>query len=224
MINSVHALFHRLDAGWDPIAPAYAEQYAAREWRAVDVALIDQLERWIGGFQDKRVLDLGGGPGQYSAAFAQRGARVTWHDVSRNYLRIAQRHAVAVGVDLEFSLGYLEEASKFIPHPFDLVFNRVSWYYCKNDRSFAKLFYALMKPGGAGYVDTHPAEAEQSRGTRRIVQFLNKWLTWKIGHPFPPRGRIARLFQKYPIDYMIIDYTSVRNDRVFLTKSRGAPR
>jgi len=220
LINSLHALFHRPHDGWDPVRREYAETYAARECGNVDVALIDQLEQWIGGLRDKRVLDLGGGPGQYSVAFAQRGALVTWHDVSRNYLRIARQHADRAGIELQFSLGYLDDAGTLGDHPFDLVFNRVCWYYCKNDRSFAKLVYALIKPGGAGYIDTHPAEVEERHGASRVAHFFNHWLAWKIGHPFPPHGRVARLFQQYPIDYMILDYTSARNDRVFFQKSR----
>jgi len=222
MINSLHALLHRPEKGWDPVPLAHAEKYAAAEWEQVDMALLDKLEKWLNGFQGKRVLDLGGGPGHYSVAFAQRGAHVTWHDVSRNYWQIAQKQAASAKVQINFSLGYLEEAAKFIDRPFDVVFNRLCWYYCKNDRAFARLFYQLLKPGGAGYIDTHIARRDAQYGKRKFVYFLNDRLSWKIGHPFPPKGRIIELLQKYPLASIIIDDASALNDRVFFVKSKAA--
>jgi SAM-dependent methyltransferase len=220
MINYLHALIYRPEKGWDPVPAEHAERYAAAEWSSRSEALVDQIEHWLGGFQNKRVLDLGGGPGQYSVAFAQRGAQVTWHDISRNYQRLAQARAHAAGVEVHFSLGYLEEAKKFLSRPFDFVFNRICWYYCKSDRAFARLFYALIEPGGAGYVDTNTSTGERMRGIRKMIYFLNNRLAWKIGHPFPPHGRIARLLQDFPIDSMILDYTAEHNDRIFFVKSQ----
>lgn len=78
MINRLHSWIHQPGKGWDPVAPEYAGEYAESEWRNINVGLIDRLEQRIGGFKDKRVLYLGGGPGQYSTAFARRGARVTY--------------------------------------------------------------------------------------------------------------------------------------------------
>src|SRR5260370_2957744 len=98
MINSLHALLHRPEHGWDPIATQYAEGYAARATRDLDSTLVDELDRRLGGVTGKTVLDLGGGPGQYSVAFASRGAHVTWHDISRNYQRIAAWNAAQHGV------------------------------------------------------------------------------------------------------------------------------
>lgn len=220
MYNTLHALLHRPEKGWDPIAPEYAERYAAAEWEKMDDTLINELEQRIGALQGKRVLDLGGGPGEYTVAFAQRGAKVTWHDISHNYLRIARRHAAEAGVDVEFSLGYMEEARKFVTRPFDLVFNRVCWYYCRNDREFARLVHDLVKPGGAAYIDTNNTAFATITGRRRIIYFLNGWLGWKIGHPFPPRGRVAALLNKRLIDYMTVDYTSASNDKVFLVRHK----
>lgn len=224
MINSLHRFFHRPEKGWDPVPLEHAEWYAGLEWKNLNVAVIDQLEQWLGGLQGKRVLDLGGGPGQFSVAFAQRGAHVTWHDISRHYQSIVQQHAQQANVELEISLGYFEDAKRFRDRPFDLVFNRICWCYSANDRAFAKLIYALLKPGGAGYIDSNTQQYEQIHGRRRLQYFLNNWLGWKIGHPYPPHGRIARLLHHFPIDYMIMDYTSALNDKVFFVKSKAVPR
>jgi len=97
VINKIHARIYRPERGWDPVPADYAQQYAEAVWRQVDEAWLDVLARRIGGFEGKEVLDLGGGPGQYSVAFAKRGASVTWLDVSRNYMRIAQETAQGAG-------------------------------------------------------------------------------------------------------------------------------
>jgi len=138
LINRLLSLFHRPENGWDPVPAEYAKRYGEVEWSTLNVGLVDQLERWIGGFKGKRVLDLGAGPGQYSVAFARRGAQVTWYDVSRNYQLIAQKRSAEAGVSLEFSLGYLEDAKRYVHNPFDLVFIRLAWYYCMNDLCFNK--------------------------------------------------------------------------------------
>lgn len=220
MINRLHSLFHRPEKGWDPVSTEYASQYAEGQWRNLNVSLINELEERIGGFRDKRVLDLGGGPGQYSVAFAQRGARVTWHDVSRTYQKIAASRAADAGVAVDFSLGYIDEADRFAGNPFDFVFIRLAWYYCINDRAFARLVYSIVKPGGAAYIDTNTPAFENIRGIRHLFYFLNNHIGWKIGHPHPPRGRIARLLQRYRIDLIVLDYSSKLNDKIFFIKAR----
>jgi SAM-dependent methyltransferase len=222
LLNTVRAIFRRPEKGWDPVDPSYAEQYADKEWKKVDHGVIDRIEGWVGGLAGKRVLDLGGGPGQYSVAFAQRGAEVTWHDVSRSYLRIAQRRAEDEGVHVEFSLGYMEEARKFVDRPFDLVFNRICWYYAMNDAAFADLFFALVKPGGAGYIDVESADAREKPGKKKIIYFVNDRFWLKLGNPLPPHGRIARLMLNRPIESMVVDYSFGNNDRILFKKSRDA--
>ncbi len=218
-VNLLHSWFHRVEEGWDPISPAYAKEYAEFASRQDRKPVVERLEAAVGGLQGKRILDLGGGPGQFSVLFAQRGARVVWHDISRQYLAIAQSRAAAAGVSLEFSLGYLEAASKFGLDSFDVVFCRVCWYYCRNDRKFAKLLYSLVKPGGLGYLECNTPAFSRPTGFRWVQHFLNTYFWWKVGHPMPPRGRIAKLIQKYPIRYMEQDYSSELCDIVLFRKS-----
>jgi 2-polyprenyl-3-methyl-5-hydroxy-6-metoxy-1,4-benzoquinol methylase len=220
MINSLHARLHRPEKGWDPVPAAYAAEYSRAEWsRGADESLLDELDRWVHGLSGKRVLDLGGGPGHYSVAFAKRKALVTWHDVSRNYLDIAKRKAAEAGVDVTFSLGYLEDARG----SFDLVFNRICWYYCRNDRQFAKTFFELVAPGGAGYIDTANSRDPSARSSlaQRVRAALNDRLGLKIGHPLPPHGRIERLLRQHGVEKLVTDYSRPSHDRIFFTR-RGA--
>jgi len=218
-VNYLHSVLHRVGDGWDPIRSTYAEEYAALAWSESNPALVERLEQQMGGLEGKRVLDLGGGPGQYSVLFAQRGAQVTWHDVSREYERIARKRAAACGVTPQFSLGYLEHAKQIGESYFDLVFCRVCWYYCRSDRAFAKLIYSLVKPNGIGYIECNTPAFARPTGLRRTQYWLNQRLWWKIGHPYPPRGRIAGLLQQYPLARLELDYSSELADIVVFVKA-----
>src|SRR5437868_9690221 len=106
-VNLLHSWLHRVETGWDPIPRDYAAEYEQRAWNIYNNEnLVERLASLANGLAGKRVLDLGGGPGQYSVLFAQRGAQVVWHDVSREYARIARNRALAANVEVEFSLGY----------------------------------------------------------------------------------------------------------------------
>jgi len=219
VINSLHKLLHRPERGWDPVPAKHAADYTRLAESTVDHNLVGMLAEKLGGLAGKRVLDLGGGPGQYAVTFACEGACVVWHDISRNYLRIAEARARSGAVNLTFSLGYLEDAGRLSADPFDLVFCRLCWYYCAADRPFAGIIYSLLKPGGAAYIDASTPALESPVGIRGFQCFLNNALWFKVGHPHPPHGRIARLFHQYPVAYMELDYSLPLRDRVFLIKS-----
>lgn len=221
MINRIHARIHRPERGWDPVPADYARRYAEAEWQKVDEGLLDALAYRVGGFEGKQVLDLGGGPGQYSVAFAKRGASVTWLDVSRNYLQVAQEKAKEAGVEVTFVLGYMDEAPQILRKQFDFVFNRICFYYGWNDASFAKVVYALMRPRGCAYIETNNSSFGWDRLslTARFRIWLNAALGIKIGHPHPSRGRIPALFLRYPIKQMVVEYPESYIDRIFVQRA-----
>jgi 2-polyprenyl-3-methyl-5-hydroxy-6-metoxy-1,4-benzoquinol methylase len=222
MINRLLARIYRPEKNWDPVMQEYAQNYTASEWLNLNEAFLDDLEVKVGGFKGKRILDLGGGPGHYSVAFARRGAKVTWHDVSKTYRKIAEEKAIDYQVSdkISFSLGYLDEAPQVLSETFDLVFNRICWYYGFNDKSFAEVVYQLVSPGGFAYVDTNNAtfQIEQMSISAKFRTYLNNVLHIKIGHPYPPRGRLAHLFLAYPIKKLCVDYSGNFNDKIIFEK------
>jgi 2-polyprenyl-3-methyl-5-hydroxy-6-metoxy-1,4-benzoquinol methylase len=222
MLNKLHSKLHRPENGWDPVPSAHAVEYGAAVWQVVDPLMLDDIERWVGGFKGKRILDLGGGPGQYSVALAARGGKVTWHDVSTTYRKMAQEKAGHFGVSdsIEFSLGYMDEAPVLLTEPFDIVFNRICWNYGFGDLSFAKMVYGMVRPGGFAYIDTTHSGfmRDQMSVGARFRTWLNDLTTIKIGHPCPPRGRLARLFMKYPLSRYEVDYRLPFNDRIIFEK------
>lgn len=221
MINWLHSRFFSPAKGWDPLSEGIATEYAQAEWGVgPDESLLGVLEEWLGGLKGKTVLDLGGGPGHYSVAFAKRGARVTWHDISERYRQFARTKAREAGADIIYSLGYMDDAPALLGQQFDLVFNRVCWNYGRGDASFARAIHSLVKPGGVGYVDTmHSGFRSESRPLHARLQVcLNNLVGWKVGHPFPPRGRVARLLMRLPIERVLVDYSGPVSDRVVFRK------
>ncbi len=223
MINWFHSRMHSPENGWDPVSEDHAANYAREEWSAgVRPELLKTLDEWVGGLTGKTVLDLGGGPGQYSVAFAQMGAKVTWHDVSNRYRAIAEAKAKEAGVDLRLSVGYMDEAPTLLREDFVLVFNRICWNYGRQDASFARVVYGLVKAGGVGYVDTTHAgyRYDTLSASAKLRIRLNNTIWWKIGHPFPPHGRLAGLFLRYRMEKMLVDYSAPMNDRILFRKAR----
>ena len=222
MLNHLHAAMHHPHRGWDPVPPDHLADYAAHAANTFDTGVVPMLEARIGSLSGKRVLDLGGGPGHYSIEFCRRGAQVVWYDVSRRYLDFARANARDAGVAIEFSsLGYLDDARRRLEAEFDLVFCRVSWSYCMDDRRFAQIVYSLIKPGGAGYVECNTPDLAHPKGLRKFQYFLNSRLWLKIGHPYPPHGRIESLFRRLPIADICVDYSSVYIDRVLFLKTKA---
>src|SRR5262247_2702735 len=52
-----------------------------------------------------RILEVAPGPGYLSIELAQRGYRVTALDISKSFVRIAQKNAAAAGVAIDVHLG-----------------------------------------------------------------------------------------------------------------------
>jgi SAM-dependent methyltransferase len=212
MINALLFKLQRPEKGWDPVSAAHARAYSDHESGLPSIeSTMQDVVGFAGDLRGKQVLDLGAGPGHFTAAFAERGAVVTWQDISRNYLDIFRARYRNLRVDAR--LGYLEEAAG----EFDLVFNSLCWYYSLNDKRFARHVVGLLKPGGCAYLvipnEGHYARQSQAgfKGLLRRVQFvLNDRLGFKVGHPFVSSRTIKHIFADIPLDF--ISFTE-RGDR-----------
>jgi 2-polyprenyl-3-methyl-5-hydroxy-6-metoxy-1,4-benzoquinol methylase len=208
MINTLKYILQRPEKGWDPVDREYALSYAEAEYKNFNIDLVDDVEKYCGGVTGRRILDLGAGPGQYSIEFAKRGAQVFWHDISQNYYSIALAHAQSTGVTLNYSMGYLEDAAG----TYDIVFNRICWYYCMNDSRFARKIYSLVKDNGYGYCvinNENILKRNTCKGIKRkliSMQFeLNDKLGLKIGHPHPSHKKIEKVFSRFRFNRRAIE-------------------
>jgi SAM-dependent methyltransferase len=219
-------VYNKIEQGFDPVTAQHAAEYGEGEWGygSAVAEFCEKIERRLGGLAGKRVLDLGAGPGQYSIAFAERGADVTWHDPSRNYLNIAQRKAAEHGIECHWSLGYLEDAIRLSVMPFDFVFCRICWFYCVSDSVMTRVVIRLLKPGGAAWLDIPTADYALARGDnkhwfRRLFFPLYRLTGLKFCHFMPERGRVANLLARHrQVRRLDVDYSEPDHEKIWLVK------
>ena len=51
------------------------------------------------------------------------------------------------------------------------------------------------------------------------VVVINDCTGVKIGHPYPPRGRLGRLFLRHDVQQLQVDYRAPMNDRILFQKA-----
>lgn len=190
MINELHKLFHDPNRGWDPVGPDYAARYAAAQ--SVDRRVAVEFSAAVGGLSGKRILDLGSGAGQYGADFALAGAEKTCLDISRAYLAQARQRGEAMGASLEYVLGYLEDCDRLTSGGYDGIFCNICWYYGVSDRALAGSIARSLAVGGILYVRTSTGLYGQPASPLPLKRVLYDRFNWKIGHPYPPSGMVAR--------------------------------
>lgn len=89
----------------------------------LNAARVEYFRRVLGGFQGKRVLDVGTGGGILAESLAREGAFVTGIDPSEKSLAVARAHAARARLTIDYRLGTAESlASGHVTEPFDLVF------------------------------------------------------------------------------------------------------
>ena len=197
MINLLHKWLHSPSAGWDPVSAEHAAAYAAAHPEA-DAALVAAFSQAVGGLVGKRVLDLGSGVGQYGLAFASAGAHVTCLDVSRRYLEMARSRFAAAGLPATFVLSYLDDICRNTSGQFDAIFNNICWYYCVSDFSFARAVVRALSPDGVAFIRTNTSAFGAGKSGRAVLEVLYRRFGLKVGHPYPPPGRLLRAFRSVP--------------------------
>lgn len=107
---------------------------------------------------ESTVLDIGGGPGRYAIALAERGHRVWLLDPSEVQIKTAQDRITAAGVQgrvQEASVGDIRDLSRFEPGSFDAVLALGPFYHLVSEpdraQGVAELF-RVLRPGGSAYV------------------------------------------------------------------------
>ena len=218
MINKIHRKIFRPEKGWDPVSQTFAQNYCAKVQTEQIDNIFEYINLFIGPVEKLNVLDLGGGPGHFSIEFAKRGAKVVWFDVSRIYKKMAEKKAHKVGVTVDFCLGYMEEAPFMLDREFDLVFNRVCWYYGSSDFAMAQVMRKMVKPGGGVFLETNNSMSGKHSIKKWLQCFLNNIFYLKIGHPYPPKGRAERLLQRNGFNILDADYSREGFDRLFAKK------
>jgi SAM-dependent methyltransferase len=204
MINYLFSLFQDPKKGFDPVPAKYADMYfeQAHNGQRFNKSIIDQLKKYT-TIKNKKVLDLGAGPGQYTHYFVNQGADTYYHDISARYLsKFRQKFS-----DLNFTatLDYLDN----FQGQYDLIFNNVCFCYSMNDTSFVKKIEEGLNPNGIYFGILGNENVLKKKLSRRFVVktqfYLNSYLGIKIGHPFTSRKRIKKLFSPKRFDIITIE-------------------
>jgi len=209
MINKIHSLIHATQRGWDPISKAQANEYFMNEITKVDrnEQMIKIIKSRINKLSGIRILDLGAGPGILSLSLAREGADVYWHDVSLSFQSIAQKMFIDNGYVLNCTIDYLDNVlSYYNPESFDVVINNICWYYCFDDKRFAQVIHNLLKSNGTAIINSY-IPPQHRFGFRYNI---NRIFGYKIGHPFPAPGSIAKYF--IDLDPSSVEYSRFGND------------
>jgi 2-polyprenyl-3-methyl-5-hydroxy-6-metoxy-1,4-benzoquinol methylase len=209
----------RPENGWDPVSQEYAETYAKESAAQLDLYELDELEKKIGSFQGKRVLDLGGGPGVFTIPMALRGAKVTWFDASRNYQNIVKQKAAENNVHIDYDIGRLEDIKKYEKETFDIIFCRVCWFYNVNDYALANIFLSLIKNNGYGYISTHTRDYCDKV---LILQYVSDYFQFifkkKLIINHKPKGYMTKLFAGKNVKELCVDMSVDGLERVLFKK------
>lgn len=218
MVNWLHSRFYDPARGWDPIPAQYAEEYSCNA--RPDPQVVSRFADAVGELRGRRVADIGSGPGHYSLEFARRGAEVTCVDISRNYLAMIEASMQREGLKAHYALGYMDRINRITAGNFDALFSNVAWNYCMNDWSFARSLLRAVRPGGVIMIrETNESYVPPTRAYRRAVYWLNGHFGWKIGHPLPPRGRIAAAFERAGPCDVTVDYSEPTVDIVIVRRA-----
>ncbi len=102
-----------------------------------------------------RILDLAGGYGRIAIPLAQRGYRLTVHDLSTEFLRIGRERAAAAGVAIDWRHGDMREVQATSDQ--DAIISIFSSFgYFERDEDNEKALHAAsgaLRPGGLFLLD-----------------------------------------------------------------------
>ena len=119
---------------------AYYDADPRKEWDRLQrrhphekAITVHMMERYL--TPDCSILDIGGGPGQYSIHFARKGHPVTLLDLSGENVRFAKKKARQYGVKITALQGDALDLSRFPDGSFDAVFLMGPLYHLMNEEN-----------------------------------------------------------------------------------------
>tara|TARA_B100001245_G_scaffold34218_2_gene21986 strand:- start:25636 stop:26415 length:780 start_codon:yes stop_codon:yes gene_type:complete len=95
-----------------------------------------------------RVLDAGGGQGQFSLELAQQGAQISLCDISDEMLALARDQFAAAGQPADIRHGALQDLDALFPGQFDVVLNHAVLEWLQDPFAALPALAAKVRPGG----------------------------------------------------------------------------
>jgi 2-polyprenyl-6-hydroxyphenyl methylase / 3-demethylubiquinone-9 3-methyltransferase len=141
---------------------------------------LDWIERVVGDFAGKSVLDVGCGGGILAESVARRGAaKVLGIDLALKPLRVAQLHAMEAGVDnIEYREVAAEALAEEQPGAFDVVTCMEMLEHVPVPASVVRACASLVRPGGRVFFSTINRNAKSFLfaivGAEHVLKLLPK--------------------------------------------------
>lgn len=132
---------------WDP-------QSEFKPLHEINPLRLNWIEGIIGGFQGKKILDIGCGGGLLSEGMARRGAQVTGIDLSEKPLGVAKLHLLESGQKVDYRLISAEALAAESPAQFDVVTCLEMLEHVPDPVSIINASATLVKPGGQVFFST----------------------------------------------------------------------
>jgi ubiquinone/menaquinone biosynthesis C-methylase UbiE len=127
-----------------------------------------------------RILEVAPGPGYLSIELAQRGYHVTALDISKAFVRIAQKNADAAGVAVDVHLGNAS-AMPLPDEAFDYIVCAVAFKNFSDPIGALNEMHRVLKPGGRASIFDLRKDAgrEQIDAEVRTMRMspINAWMT-----------------------------------------------
>ncbi len=144
---------------------------------------IDSSVNWIASKftvnNQTEIADFGCGPGLYTTRLAEKGAKVTGIDFSKNSIEYAKKVAVEKGLDINYVVAnYLDFETK---NHYDLI-TMIMCDFCalspEQRTILLKKFYSILKPGGSVLLDVYSLNSFDRReesATYELNQLSGFW-------------------------------------------------
>lgn len=151
------------NANIDPREVAKFDAIASRWWdpesefkplHDINPLRLEFIERYSGGLQGKRVIDIGCGGGLLSEAMARRGAEVTGIDMAPSPLQVARLHGLESGINVDYRQVAAEQQAVETPGLFDIVTCMELLEHVPDPAALIQACATLVKPGGQVFLST----------------------------------------------------------------------
>ncbi|MBX4189740.1 class I SAM-dependent methyltransferase [Candidatus Parcubacteria bacterium] len=118
------------------------------------MAHLQNLEQLIGGFGNKKILDIGAGSGRFMFECIERGYDATGIEIDSTKIESAQIQAHEKGIKLNLFKGIAEQ----LPFPdssFDFVNVGEVIEHVRDPKQVLVEIYRVLRPGGTVYISVH---------------------------------------------------------------------
>ncbi|MBI4833234.1 MAG: class I SAM-dependent methyltransferase [Planctomycetes bacterium] len=136
---------------YDRVAHQYDDSYKDAYWEFYNAVTWNNIKKYLPRLEGRKILDIGGGTGNWALKLAKSGFEVTLADISQKMLDVAKRKADEAGFSgkISFAKADICDLSSFNPESFSLVLAEGDpLSCCDNPPKAVKECYRILKPKG----------------------------------------------------------------------------